>query len=523
MEPPVLGRGWSQADDTCVAGLDRPRRLTLLDQELLALVVAIGKDGGMASPSVYNTAQVLRLYPPTESGETLAWLIGQQKGDGSWGDSTAPFAADVATLAALLALQRAQHHAAARAALKRGAAYLRALAPLPRLRQEALPVAAELILPTLLSQARQAGLELDQGRYLPLIALSKRYLRKIAGRQLPAGSPPLHSWEAWGVQPEASHLDSAGSIGHSPAATAAWLAAAGADPRMRPLRSRAGAYLRAAAAHTEVRIPGVVPTVWPIPRFEQAFVLYVLLVAGLLDRPELRASVRQQLVMLAAALTPRGLGLGDGFMADGDDTAAALAVLSAAGRPVDRGLLWRFYHKDQFVSFPGELQPAISVTTRAVHALALMGERCEPAERSILAQQQPDGRWLADKWNISWLYTTSHAIIALAATGRHRPLRVAYQAVLNAQTPGGGWGSGTAPTAEETAYAILALHSLGRVGLLDQDGWLALRRAARWLKTHPGRPDQCLWLDKETYRPHRIARAFELSALLCANTLLGTA
>ena len=44
-----------------------------------------------------------------------------------------------------------------------------------------------------------------------------------AGAKPGAGSAAVYSWEAWGTEPTPDLVDALGSVGHSPAATAAWL------------------------------------------------------------------------------------------------------------------------------------------------------------------------------------------------------------------------------------------------------------------------------------------------------------
>ena len=59
------------------------RMLDLLITDLRYLVSDLGKDGGLTSPSIYDTAQVLRLASASESTyTTLNWLLAQQKADG---------------------------------------------------------------------------------------------------------------------------------------------------------------------------------------------------------------------------------------------------------------------------------------------------------------------------------------------------------------------------------------------------------------------------------------------------------
>ena len=55
----------------------------LLLTDLRHLIARLGTDGGLMSPSIYDTAQVLRLAPPVEPlWPTLEWLVAQQHPDG---------------------------------------------------------------------------------------------------------------------------------------------------------------------------------------------------------------------------------------------------------------------------------------------------------------------------------------------------------------------------------------------------------------------------------------------------------
>src|SRR5215211_421770 len=77
----------------------------LLALDLRYLVSNLGKDGGLTSPSVYDTAQVLRLAATdADVWDTLHWLHDQQQADGGWGNPAIPLTRDVPTLAAILAL-----------------------------------------------------------------------------------------------------------------------------------------------------------------------------------------------------------------------------------------------------------------------------------------------------------------------------------------------------------------------------------------------------------------------------------
>lgn len=486
----------------------------------------LGADGALTSGSVYDTAQVLRLAPPAQGvWPALEWLIAQQRPDGGWGDPWAPRARDLPTLAALMALHLHDTRQRAQEVVRSGLAFLRRQAmhwvgALP----EDLTAGVELLLPRLLAEAHALGLDISPEPYQALSALGKRRRQLIAQLKPKLGSTAFHSWEAWGSEPEPHLLDGIGSVGHSPAATAYWLslAAGRVEPAM---LAAAHNYLVRAANAIDERIPGVVPTCWPTPHFERVFALHALYLGELLDSPALADLVQPQIERVHAALGPGGVGFSDYFAPDGDDTAAAIALLHARGYNVSMSPLKQFAVGDHYCAWPGELQASLSVTAHVTHTLLRRGEPTKACQTYMLERQLSDGRWPGDKWNSSWLYTTWRVIVALLDAGQHDAVERAAGAILAYQHPNGSWGT-NCPNSEETAYAVLTLRRLGRAGRLSNAGQAALRRADRWLlqdySPFKRNPVNC-WLAKEPYGPTRISRAIVLTALLSApGTILAT-
>ncbi|WP_438013587.1 prenyltransferase/squalene oxidase repeat-containing protein [Sorangium sp. So ce315] len=488
--------------------------------ELRRLITEIGQGGGLVSPSVYDTATALRFetFPDAREG-IVAWLLDQQRSDGGWGLSSVPRARALPTLASIVALH--PHRDAAprvRQACEGALDFLRDQAghwgtSLP----DDIPVGLELLMPWLLHEASSLGLGVDSTPYRALSALGDRRRALIAKARPGAGSAASHSWEGWGSDSSRDLLDESGGVGHSPAATAAWLHASRDRADLADARATARDYLLQASRSTRVGVPGVVPTVWPIDRFEQAWVLYALRILDLADDPRLADVVRPKLLDLRAALRPEGMGMSDAFVHDGDITSTVIATLGDLGAPHALDTLRRFEKDGMFITYANELQPSLTTNAHAIHALACYGEKAPEPTRYLLRRQEPDGRWVGDKWHSSWLYTTTQVMLALLQEGQMSAVKAGMAALLRAQREDGGWGAGSASTAAETAYAVLALFAARKDRELEAMTRGAWQGGSRWLMANADielDQDQLRWIGKELYCPARVDRAWILGALL---------
>ncbi|MFK7800554.1 MAG: prenyltransferase/squalene oxidase repeat-containing protein [Anaerolineae bacterium] len=486
--------------------------------DLCNLIATLGYQGGGMSASVYDTAQTLRFCPPEEGTEpALEWLADQQVADGGWGRGVRSHTRDIPTIAAILAFAAYPEFSKSKEIIDRGLKFLRehhhnweSIVP------EDLPVGMELILPKLLSDAKQFDLEIPQSHYQNLIPIYHKKINYIRTMPLGAGSPPTFSWEAWGEAPDTKWIHPEGGVAHSPSATAYWAYLAKDDLNLQKERDLALEYLENASNATGLGIPGVLPTAWPITRFEQSYVLHILLMADLLDHPELAENVQIKIDELAEGVRPNGVGFTDVFNTDGDDTAATAAVFCATGRPVNPAMLEYFSFENHYLTYPGELQASHTVTARMLHGLRHLGFGTISAERFLLSHQLPSGSWPADKWNVSQYHGTCLAVFALKDNCEMHRARLieAAEFLVDAQLEDGGWGALGVPNMTDTAYALVSLYLLINAGLVSSDAFV---KGQTWLDSQyemNGLGLDLFWLNKQEYSALKVDQAFQLAAML---------
>ncbi|MFB4305602.1 prenyltransferase/squalene oxidase repeat-containing protein [Actinomadura sp. GTD37] len=529
-------------------------------RELIGGLVA--RPWGQVSPSVYETGRVVT-FAPWLSGHDrrLSYLLETQRPDGVWGAPDDGYAL-VPTLSAVEALltELTGERRTARGGgavmhsgwlVRSAAAGLRAIGARmcgPSAASLDLPdlPAIELIAPALTGRINASLARLDD-RPVPGLA-------EWAGRELgpPAGlggaklefvrallrsgtdvpRKLLHALEIAGggpAGPPQLRPEPTGTIGASPAATAAWLDARAADDPSSPARW----YLETVVAQHG----GPVPCGFPLTVFERGWVLAWLVRAGI------PIAVPPELVLsLTAPLGPAGTPAAEGLPADADTTAGALYALALLGAHHRPDPLYSYEMDTHFCTWQGE--EGASVTTNA-HVLEAFGQYIAACDRAggapgadtaryastvakvagwLRGQQQPDGSW-ADRWHASPLYATACGAIALAGFGGTESsgaVDAARDWVLASQHPDGSWGR-WGGTPEETAYAVQLLLLTGRP--LDRAGRDAVARAVppllRSLTSGDGgaADEPALWHDKDLYRPTAIVRAAVLAALHLAGTV----
>jgi halimadienyl-diphosphate synthase len=480
---------------------------------------------GQTSASVYETGRLVTLAPwLTGHADRVRWLLSNQRPDGTWGapDGYALVPTLSAVEALLATLDRADTDGDRRiaAAVDRG---LRALLALLTAADAAtLPdtPAADLLIPVLVDRVndRTGGhprLPLPAGMDAGRLMAVRRFLLSDG----PVPYKLLHAAEAVpDLVRNAADVGPVGpgSVGASPAATAAWLGTDPATATPGADADRARAYLDAVVR----RHGGPVPCAVPITAFERSWVLSTLARVGV-PLPDVSHLRRE----LAAALGPDGTAAGPGLPVDADTTAVTLFALALLGEPVDPGCLWAYRVGPRFCTWPGE--NGVSITTNA-HVLDAFGIHhgesghnvaiaVEQLAKWLCGQQNADGSWI-DRWHASLYYATSCCVLALDRYGRAgsasravgSTVDRAIEWVLATQRPDGSWGR-WAGTTEETAYAMHVL--LGTRRAIDGRIVEASARGRAYIETTLDRPGPALWHDKDLYRPAAIVRAAAIAAL----------
>jgi halimadienyl-diphosphate synthase len=467
--------------------------------------------GRNISPSPYDTAWLTRLddQAPDLSIPALEWLCAHQNDDGTWGASQPVYFSDrlVCTLAAMTALTRRGRRASDRRQIERGRDALERLAAgATRNLSMENTCGFELIAPTLVSEAESLGIIKHQGDHI-LGRLIRERNKKLAS--LPTGTVNRTLTVAFSAEmagEDEKHLldipnlpEANGSIAYSPSATSYFTRYVHQYPP-------ALEYLRSVTTDSSV------PYTAPIDVFEIAWSFWYFLLSG--HKAEL--SGLDQVAFLEKNWQPgRGAAPDSGLtLVDGDTTSMVANVLTQLGGSPDLATLLNYEMEDHFRCYWLESNPSISTNIHAVGALRQMGYADHPVVQKLIKflrlNRTPQGYWF-DKWHASSYYATAHIVLNCEGVAPDL-VDNAGKWILSSQQPSGGWGMyPDMQTAEETAYALLALTTWQRSGGPVPKS--VLQRGARWLQEHKEPPYSLLWIGKVLYCPEVIVRATIWSAL----------
>lgn len=487
----------------------RPRRK--VDSAARALLAGLlAQPWGQVGGSAYETGRVVRLAPWLAGHrDRIRFLLATQRADGGWGGPDGY--ALVPTLSATEALL--DDPAAAGAGDRGLRALFRWLSGDATTGVPDTP-AVEIIVPALVAAINR---RLDQrpdgwwgsGRLGLPSGMDGSALACLDAVLANGARPPeklLHCLEVAGTRAAGVLPVGPGTVGASPAATAAWLGDRRPD-QDHPARRYLEEVVR--------RYGGGIPCAVPVTTFERAWVLTGLAAAGIDVR------VPADLVgELAAGIGSRGTPAGPGLPPDSDTTAVVLSALGRYGIGPGPQLLEQYETATHFCTWPGERGFSTSVNAHVLEAFA--GDPAAAARHRatvrkladcLVAHQRADGSW-DDRWHASPYYATACCALALArfgGDGAAPAVRRAVRWVLDSQRPDGSWGRWWG-TAEETAYAMQVLLLTREV--VDHR---AVVRGYGYLRAAAEQPDHpALWHDKDLYAPVAIIRAAVLAALHAA-------
>ncbi len=466
---------------------------------------------GRVNSVAYDTAWVARLkkyYPENGFNSNLEWLRQHQHPDGSWG-ADVPHHHDrfISTLAAIIALREVGYDAQDEARIRRGEAALwRHFAQLSQ--DDSDTVGFPILSVALTAEAKALGLHVPQPQVRYADAYEKRVLAFLNRRERPWRASPL----GFSIEGLRSHLtesddvlEANGSVGTSPAATAALL--------MSHHRQPALAYLHQV---TQKQGDGGLPALSPIDTFEAIWSLNHLRIAGAIQ-PQEPAVQRVLNFLWEMWTTGRGFSpTSYSAIPDLDDTAGNFTVLSWGGYSVDPEVFQQYEMDDHFCCFRGETNPSSSAQVRLLLALRTCPnypqyDRWVQKLVGALRNLENNNPYWWDKWHVSPYYVTCAAIRALQGVADDLA-QTRVQWIQATQHRDGGWGYYGLSTPEETAYCLEALLFADRT--IQRVAWTQIDAAASYLSRHLNDNNYSpLWIGKSLYTPYYLVKAAILAAL----------
>lgn len=481
-----------------------------LREEVRKLLQKIGP--GQMMNTAYDTAWIARLGEIGEPiGElALEWLRENQLPDGSWGAEEPLYYHDrvICTLAAMNALAR-RGRVQDRKRLRRAEAALNQF--IEKLEDDPAgeTIGFEMIVPTLLNEAKILGAvhhkeakiieQLSPKRSAKLALLPNGMVNRfvtVAFSAEMAGPDGVQILDTENLQ------ESNGSVGHSPSATSYYVRYVNSKDK------KALEYLHRIAPS------GMAPNVAPFDVFEQAWVLWNLALANVLDE-ELLILCESPLSFLENSWHPKtGIGFAAGYTPkDSDVTSLVYSVLDALKCQVDISAVLHYEKPYYFRCYQLESNPSISANIHVLGALrqANLSKEHQSVQKvfRFLEGVQTHSTYWFDKWHASPYYATSHAIIACSGYN-DKLIKDAINWILSTQNKDGSWGY-YLPTAEETAYCIQALAISRQHGVRIPEN--TLEQGANWLRAHIKPPYPPLWIGKCLYCPELVVYSGIISAL----------
>jgi len=457
--------------------------------------------------NAYDTAWVASIKK--DSGRCAvpnarAWIVANQRADGSWGSATDNLHDRViSTTAALMCLCDDPKH---QTQAEKGREYLEKAVPALQ-DGDTTPVGFEMSLPPLIDKIEQSSgaFSFSISRYRKK---REKKLKRIPDRMRMSHATPLvFSWEIWDEDdtPEIP-LAPNGSIGSSPASTTALM--------KRSPNAEGMNYLNRSF---DMQGNGGVVAFNDYSIMNRAFTLYNLMRVGM----PITRIIRQAALALKEQWTSAGVAFSPNFpVPDVDDTAVALWVMRKTGvLKGTEGLdtLRAYWDDDHFRTYPFESDPSTVANAHVLDALntfpssAKVDEMREGTLGFLKSRMVNGDHWTGEKFYLSDIHATAH-IASAVGTWEDQTARRGIDWLEKQRKQNNLWGIGSG-TAEETAYALTAtiLHSQ-EVENLDIEH---LRSSAEEIRRAiDSKNDPDIWIAKTLFSPTDIVRSAKIGAVM---------
>ncbi|KAE8347407.1 hypothetical protein BDV24DRAFT_157699 [Aspergillus arachidicola] len=512
---------------------------------------------GGFSLSLYDTAWVSMVTKPDAVGvrqwafpEAFAYVLRQQHDNGSWGINASPVDVILNTMAGLLSLL--EHHTVETTQCSVDSdigpanyeeRISRAITSLSDALnswnvEATLHVGFEILVPCLLQQLAQRGVNLDFPSRQDLIKLHQQKMSKFRPEMVISKQQTtlLHSLEGLigkvDFEKLKHHCTEYGGMMGSPASTAAYLIHSSvwdeaAEKYLRNVVERCGSC-------------GGVPSGFPTPVFETSWTISTLLASGYAIEDFAREGIETITTYLQRLFEKQHglLGFAPGFVPDADDTARSLLALSHLKVPMDPSALVGYFEAPRhFQTYKLERNPSFSANANTLLALlrssspATYIPQIEKTANYLVSCW--DGGELCDKWNLASEYSEMllvNALVELIAAWSNGDLTKLSTELVTLKIPivlcqvlskalvhqheNGSWDN----SVERTAYSILLLAYILRLPwpislreLVDT----SLLRGRDYLQQHASKWSEgdYIWIEKVTYRLPTLAETYTLAAM----------